>query len=139
MVKDKFHNNVREALEKEGWLITHDPYRIRIGRRRGYIDLGLEQEMFIGAERNNQKIAVEIKTFGGTSDLDEFEDAVGQFVVYLTALEDEDPERTLFLAMPESFFNRFFDDPFFLKLAKKRQINIVVYNEINNTLVQWIK
>lgn len=90
MVKDKYHNNVREALEKEGWQITHDPYRIRIGRRRGYIDLGLEQEVILGAEKNNQKIAVEIKTFGGSSDLDEFEDAVGQFIVYLTALEEEE-------------------------------------------------
>jgi XisH protein len=139
MAKDKYHLNVRDALEKEGWQITHDPYRIRIGRRRGYIDLGLEQEIMIGAEKNNQKIAVEIKTFGGASDLDEFEDAVGQFIVYLTALEEEDPERVLFLAIPESFFNRFFDDPFFLKLAKKQHINMVVYNETNNTIVQWIK
>ena len=139
MARDKYHLNVRDALEKEGWTITHDPYRIRIGRRRGYIDLGIEQEVIIGAEKNNQKVAVEIKTFGGVSDLDEFEDAVGQFIVYLTALEDEDPERTLFLAIPESFFNRFFDDPFFLKLAKKRHINLVVYNEVNNTIVQWIK
>ena len=139
MAKDKYHLNVRDALEKEGWQITHDPYRIRIGRRRGYIDLGLEQEIMIGAEKNNQKIAVEIKTFGGASDLDEFEDAVGQFIVYLTALEEEDPERMLFLAIPESFFNRFFDDPFFLKLAKKREINMVVYNETNNTIIQWIK
>ena len=139
MVKDKYHNNVREALEKEGWQITHDPYRIRIGRRRGYIDLGLEQEVILGAEKNNQKIAVEIKTFGGSSDLDEFEDAVGQFIVYLTALEEEEPVRELFLAIPVNFFNRFFDDPFFLKLAKKRQINLVVYNEITNTISKWIK
>lgn len=139
MVRDKYHQNVREALEKEGWQITHDPYRIRIGRRRGYIDLGLEQEIIIGAEKNNQKIAVEIKTFGGASDLDEFEDAVGQFIVYLTALEEEEPERVLFMAIPESFFTRFFDDPFFLKMAKKRQINLVIYNEIVNSIVQWIK
>lgn len=139
MVRGKYHQNVREALEKEGWQITHDPYRIRIGRRRGYIDLGLEQEIIIGAEKNNQKIAVEIKTFGGASDLDEFEDAVGQFIVYLTALEEEEPERVLFMAIPESFFTRFFDDPFFLKMAKKRQINLVIYNEIVNSIVQWIK
>jgi len=24
--KDKFHQEFREALEKDGWRITHDPY-----------------------------------------------------------------------------------------------------------------
>ena len=67
MAKDKFHQQVREALEKEGWTITHDPYKIMIGRRRGYIDLGAE---IIGAEKGDQIIAVEIKSFLGVPDLD---------------------------------------------------------------------
>lgn len=138
MAKDKYHDQVRAALEKDGWMITHDPYFIRIGRRRGFIDLGAAR-VIIGAERDNHKIAVEIKTFGGASDLDDFEDAIGQFIVYLTALEDKEPDRDLFLAMPERFYVRFFDDPFFLKLVKKRHINLVVYNEIEQTIVQWIK
>ena len=74
MARDKFHKEVRVALEKEGWTITHDPYKILIGRRKGYIDLGAE---IIGAEKENQKIAVEIKSFIGVSDLDQFEDALG--------------------------------------------------------------
>ena len=74
MARDKYHNEVRDALEKEGWIITHDPYKIMVGRRRGYIDLGAE---IIGAEKDNQLIAVEIKSFIGVSDLDQFEDALG--------------------------------------------------------------
>ena len=58
MARDKYHKEVREALEKEGWTITHDPYKIMIGRRRGYIDLGAE---IIGAEKDDQIIAVESK------------------------------------------------------------------------------
>ena len=50
MAKDKYHREVREALEKEGWRITHDPYKILIGRRKGYIDLGAE---IIGAEKED--------------------------------------------------------------------------------------
>ncbi len=30
MAKDLLHQNVREALEKEGWKITNDPMRIPI-------------------------------------------------------------------------------------------------------------
>ncbi len=36
--RDKYHNNVRRALEKAGWEITHDPYYLRVGRRKGFID-----------------------------------------------------------------------------------------------------
>ncbi|MEO0406663.1 MAG: element excision factor XisH family protein [Cyanobacteria bacterium P01_A01_bin.135] len=28
--KDQFHDAVKQALEKEGWLITHDPFTIQI-------------------------------------------------------------------------------------------------------------
>lgn len=30
MAKDFYHKNVREALEKDGWLVTHDPYSIKV-------------------------------------------------------------------------------------------------------------
>jgi XisH protein len=31
MAKDLFHNNVKIALQKDGWKITHDPYQLRYG------------------------------------------------------------------------------------------------------------
>ena len=31
MAKDIFHETVKKALEKDGWTITHDPYRLRYG------------------------------------------------------------------------------------------------------------
>ena len=57
--KDFYHDTVRHALEKDGWEITHDPYFMRIGRRKGYVDLGAEM---VAAERGTEKIAVEIKS-----------------------------------------------------------------------------
>jgi hypothetical protein len=92
MAKDKYHKLVRLALENDGWTVTHDPYFLYVGRRKGFIDLGAERD-FLGAERDSEKIAVKIKSFLGSSDLDEFEDALGQFLVYLTALEEKEPER----------------------------------------------
>ncbi len=63
MAKDMFHDAVKRALQKEGWLITHDPYPIKIGSIRLFIDLGAER--VIAAEQGNDKIAVEIKSFRG--------------------------------------------------------------------------
>lgn len=132
--KDLYHNIVRKALEKEGWVVTHDPYFIRLGKRRGFIDLGAE---IIGAEKGLEKIAVEIKSFLGASDVDEFEDALGQFLVYKTALEIKEPSRILYLAMPSDFYKALFDDLFFVGILRKYQVNVIVYNESNIEL--WIR
>ena len=56
--RDKYHTTVKNALIQDGWTITHDPYRIAIGRRRGYIDLGAE--MPLAAEKEGRRIAVEV-------------------------------------------------------------------------------
>lgn len=132
--KDIYHDIVREALEKAGWTITHDPYFIRLGKRRGFIDLGAE---IIGAEKGLEKIAVEIKSFLGASDVDEFEDALGQFLVYKTALEVKEPSRILYLAMPSDFYKSLFDDLFFVGILRKYQVNGIVYNE--SMIELWIK
>lgn len=143
MVKDLYHYHVVEALIKDGWTITHDPFYIPIGNRRGYIDLGAEKSI-IGAERKTddehfEQIAVEIKSFISKSDLNDFENALGKFQLYLYALEDNEPQRTLFLAIPIGFYNRFFTDIFFTKLIKRANLKILIYDEITKTVNSWIK
>ena len=61
MARDKYHDHVKEALIKEGWKITHDPYKIKVGGRKAQIDLGAEK--LIAAEKENELIAVEVKSF----------------------------------------------------------------------------
>ena len=135
MARDKFHNEVRVALEKEGWTITHDPFKLMIGQRRGYIDLGSE---IIGAEKDNQKIAIEIKSFIGLSDLDQFEDALGQFLIYLFALRKIEEDRVLYLGIPRDFYENFFSDPFFVELCLFYKVKILVYDEIKAVINKWI-
>jgi len=59
--KDIYHDTVKKALEKDGWIITKDPLKLTVGSRSLYVDLGAEK--LIAAEKENQKIAVEIKSF----------------------------------------------------------------------------
>ena len=137
MAKDKYHYQVKTALENEGWIITHDPYFIRLGKRKGYIDLGAEM---IGAERGTEKIAVEIKSFSGVSDVDEFEDALGQFLLYKLALVTKEPNRILFLAMPSDFYNDLFvDDAFFKEVLIIYKVHVIVYDHKNSIIDRWIK
>lgn len=136
--KDLYHECVRTALENEGWAITHDPYTIKMGSRKGYIDLGAEK-LLIGAEKENEKIAVEVKTFSGYSDLDQFEDALGQFLVYLFALSKTENDRVLFLAIPIAFYSRFFKDTFFVELCTEYQVRMIIFDENTTDIIQWIK
>ncbi|NJM58625.1 MAG: hypothetical protein HC857_16130 [Synechococcales cyanobacterium RU_4_20] len=58
--KDVIHDPVKRSIQTAGWQITDDPYVISYGERFLFIDLGA-QGHFIGAERDNQRIAIEIK------------------------------------------------------------------------------
>jgi hypothetical protein len=84
LAKDIFHDSVKCALEKEGWTITDDPLFLRFGGLEMYIDLGAER--IFAAERNNERIAVEVKSFIAPSAATEFSMALGQFLKYQLAL-----------------------------------------------------
>jgi XisH protein len=92
--KDIFHNAVKRALEKESWVITDEQFLIRSGGVEIYIDIGAEK--IIAAERNNEKIAIEVKSFLGNSKIYEFHAAIGQFINYHSILEDEQREHPTF-------------------------------------------
>ena len=78
--RDLYHDLVVQALQAEGWTITHDPLHLAYGGRNLYVDLGAEYP--IGAEKAGRKIAVEIKSFLGESDLYELGNSVGQYRLY---------------------------------------------------------
>jgi hypothetical protein len=114
--KDIFHDAVKNALEKEQWIITDDPLFIRCFGVEFYIDLGAEK--IIGAEKEGRKIALEIKNFIGTSAISEFHKAVGQFLNYRLALKHQEPDRSLYLAVPEDTYQTFFKIEFTGWLSK---------------------
>ncbi len=61
--RDYYHDIVCHALQKDGWTITHNPYRIKLARGKNlFIDLGAQK--LIAAEKGMDKIAVEIKSYG---------------------------------------------------------------------------
>jgi hypothetical protein len=137
MARDFYHDNVREALQKDGWRITHDPYSIRVDDVGYEIDFGAEP--LIAAEKDETTIAVEVKSFVGPSNVNEFHKAVGQFNDYYVALEIEDPDRVLFLAIPEEIWLIFFQKRVIQKSLERIQAKIIVYNPHKNEIVKWIK
>ncbi|MEH1866594.1 MAG: element excision factor XisH family protein [Nostoc sp.] len=133
--KDAFHTVVKTALEKEGWLITHDPYTLQAGTLELYIDLGAEK--VIAAEKQGQKIAVEIKSFLSPSKITELYAALGQFIIYRIALQKKEANRTLYLAVPSTVYNEFFLLPFIQSVIQANQLCLLIYNIEQEAIDQW--
>jgi hypothetical protein len=136
MAKDRFHNIVRNALEKDDWKITADPYEINVDDVDFEIDLAAEQ--LLGAEREGRKIAVEIKNFISPSNVSEFHTALGQFLNYRDALDKIEPERQLYLAVRVPIYESFFQRKFITSAVAKYQLRLILYDVQEEVIRQWL-
>lgn len=137
MAKDKYHELVKQALIDDGWVITNDPLIVPSLIADLEVDLGAEK--IIGAEKGAEKIAVEVKSFLGPSMLHDFYKAIGQFGFYYLALSEEEPDRTLYLAIPDSAYRFLFKDPISVQLAKKNGVRLIVYSIEKKNIKSWKK
>jgi XisH protein len=135
-VRDLFHEAVKIALEKEGWVITDDPLKVEVGGAKFEIDLGAER--LLAAEREGVRIAVEIKTFLSDSPITDYHAALGQFLNYRLALELSDPNRSLYLAVPASVHAAFFQREFLQISVERYQIQRIIYDPVKEVIVEWI-
>jgi len=133
--KDLFHETVKRALEKEQWTITDDPLELEWEEVKVKIDLAAEQ--LITAERGEEKIAIEIKSFIGTSAISDFHTALGQFLNYRIMLEVNQPERLLYLAVPLETYHTFFQSQFAQVAVERYQLKLIVYEPVTDEIVQW--
>ncbi|MEZ0612213.1 element excision factor XisH family protein [Fibrella sp. WM1] len=136
MAKDLFHEAVKTALIKDGWTITDDPLTLPFGNRKLYVDLAAEK--LITAEKLNQRIAVEVKSFTGRSAMADLEKAIDQYVMYTSALARHEADRVLYLALPKEVYAELTNDQVVGILSEEMRIRLVVYNPVDQTLVRWI-
>jgi hypothetical protein len=99
------------------------------------IDLGAEQ--LVAAEKEGNKIAVEIKSFLGPSIISDFHVALGQFLNYRMALEGQESDRVLYLAIPEETFVTFFRLPFAQRAIQLHRLKLIVYDAEREVILQW--
>jgi len=56
---------------------------------------------------------------------------------YRLALDNQDPERILYLAVPKEIFDGFFQIPFIQNAVEEYNINIIVYDPTKEVIVKW--
>lgn len=137
MAKDLYHQQLRTALEKEGWTITHDPFKLQRGNVRLQVDLGAER--LLAAQKGKEKIAIEVKTFRRLSLINAFHSALGQYLNYRRVLTLSDKERKLYLAIPVSVYRWFMSELFYKEAIDYEQIKIIAFNPHDENIEAWIK
>ncbi|NEO20933.1 MULTISPECIES: XisH family protein [unclassified Moorena] len=134
--KDIYHDTVKNALIKDGWTITNDPLSLKIGKKDIYIDLGAEK--ILVAEKQGQKIAVEVKSFVGSSEIEDLKNALGQYILYDKVLKRQLSERLLYLAIREVIFNRLFTEEIGQMLLEDNTLKIIVFEPEKEVIIKWI-
>lgn len=123
--RDTFHIWVKQRLILEGWTITHDPYSFDI-KPEVSTDLGAERT--IAASKGSEKIAVEIKSFLGESQIVDLEKALGQYMIYEELLKRQEPDRLLFLAVPRYAYEKVFATEVGQLSVRAFKLRLIIYS-----------
>jgi XisH protein len=133
--RDRYHDEVKRALLKEQWTITKDPFSFDYYGT--YFQIDLAADRLLAAEKGDEKIAIEIKSFLRQSTITDFYAAVGQYLCYRAVLEETEPERKLFLAVPIGAYRSFFETPFAKLMIQRYQIALLIYDVEREVITQW--
>lgn len=134
--KDIYHNAVRFALVKDGWEILTEDYSLEYGGDRLYVDIAAEKS--IAAEKQGQKILVEVKSFLGRSFIKDLEQAVGQYVVYRDIMLETALDFELYLAITQGTYKSYFQRQLTQMIIKRNKVKLLIVDAESEVIVQWI-
>jgi len=135
--RKRHHLQVREALVKDGWTITHDPLPLQWGTRDCAHDLG--RWPLLGAEKASRTVAVELSSLAGDPDLEAIYWAVGRFIIFATVLAQVEPERELYLAVNDQIYLDGFQEPIIQLLLRNARLRLLVFDPPTQTIREWVR
>lgn len=123
-------------MVKDGWEILTEDYTLEYGGDRLYVDIAAEK--LIAAEKQGQKILVEVKSFLGRSFIKDLEQAVGQYVVYRDILLETALDFELYLAITQGTYKSYFQRQLTQMIIKRNQVKLLIVDAESEVIVQWI-
>lgn len=92
----------------------------------------------MGAEKEGQKIAVEIKSFIRASEIEDLQKAIGQYNLYRDILSEKEPERILYLAVPLRTYDGVFEERIGRLVIRRQRINLLVFDHEQERILEWL-
>lgn len=120
--------NVQAALASDGWTVKKGTITIIKGNYQFFID--------VSAAKDGKKVAIEVKSFLNNFVYD-WHLALGQFLTYNALLFKLDPDRVLYLAVPEEIYIEHLQSELFQELVELYLINLLIFSHKTNHVVAW--
>jgi hypothetical protein len=130
--KDRYHDTVVTALKHEGWTVTDEQVMLILKERWLWIDLQ--------AQRDDDKIVlIEVKGFENMpSPVAYLASVVGQYVIYLAALEYLEVDYPLYLAVPVAAYESILQESLSQQVIKRIGMKFVVFEPEKEQIIQWV-
>ncbi|NES18803.1 MAG: fatty-acid oxidation protein subunit alpha [Symploca sp. SIO3E6] len=135
--KDIFHDAVKIALEKDGWIILRENFRVKVDEEGLALFIDLAAQKLISAEKNGRKIAVEVKGFQEESNFYQFHAALGQYLNYRSGLREVMPDYILYLAIPLEIYHEFFEIKFIQKRIEEHNLKLLIFCPDIEEIILW--
>ena len=126
-------------MENEGWKIINDPFTIDLTDDDTYFDIDLEAERPATMFGKERIVAIEIKSFQQASVIHAFHEALGQFLNYEAAIEEQALQLELFLAVSEEGWERINAYKFIQRRILQYGLKFMVVSVHSKTIVKWIR
>lgn len=134
--KDIYHDAVKQALIKDGWLIVAENYMLEYGGDKLYPDLAAEKS--IAAEQQGRKIIVEVKSFLGRSFINDLEGAVGQYIIYRNVLQAQKSDYELYLAVADTVYKNGFQKKLAQLIVESNGVKLLIFDNKMEVIERWI-
>jgi hypothetical protein len=134
--KDIYHDAVKQALIKDGWLIVAENYMLEYGGDKLYPDLAAEKS--IAAESQGRKIIVEVKSFLGRSFINDLENAVGQYIIYRNVLQAQESDYKLYLAVTDRVYKNGFQKKLAQLIVESNSVKLLIFDQEMEVIERWI-
>ena len=136
MAFDICHDQMVRALQKAGWRLENAPHRLHLEPRTVYVDARLSR----GSNGSREQVMlVEVKCFPDDASMTtDIYTAIGQYLVYRVMIGKLELGYSIYLAVPESSFDKVFDS-IVMQIVDETHIRVVIVNLDTETVVRWIE
>jgi len=135
--KDKIHDAVRTALTNDDWIILKEHFYIEYEELDVSVDIAAKRKPLVAA-KDDRKILVEVKTFGGRSFMRQLQQALGQYSIYRDMVEFTELDYELYLAISQRVYQQFFQGKAIEKIVKRHKLKVIVVDLKERKIIKWI-
>lgn len=131
--KDRYHDIVKRALNKDGWRITGEQITLAVEDRYLWVDIEASKTI------SGLLILVEVKELEEVpSPVEALANAIGKYLLYQTALSVLEVNIPLYLAVTAAAYQGILSEAIGRLAIKRANVSLLVFSPEKEEIVRWI-